>query len=1110
MRCNGHEGRHRNGLAFLAVVFLWSISSILCAQNRNVTLKYTATPIKEVFKSIKDQTGLSVIYHTEDINPEKTVTVTVTDQPVADAMQLILQKAGSSLSYVIQDNYIVLTKGTPSPSTQRPVSGKPQKRSVSGTVTDQSGEPLIGVTVIVEGNATIGNVTDLDGNYTLNNVPSDASLQFSYVGMKTEVVPVSGQTVINVTMASDTELLEEVVVTALGIKRSEKALSYNVQQVKAEELTTVKDANFMNALAGKVARVNINASSVGIGGATRVVMRGPKSINQSNQALYVIDGVPIFNMNKGEINQPGRYGQVSGGEGISDINPDDIESMSVLSGPAAAALYGSNAAQGVIMITTKKGKEGAVKVSITNNSSFISPFIMPQFQTRYMNAPNEVGSWETTQGTSPFGTYDPKGFFNTGTNIQNTVSITAGTPKNQTYFSIGTTNSAGIIPNSKYNRYNFTIRNTTSFSEEKATLDFGFNYIIQDDRNLIGQGEYMNPLLPLYLFPRGENFDAVRVYRIWNPGRGIYEQNWTGSTDMHMQNPYWIAHEIRKESKKQRYMANASLKYQLADWLDFIGRVRIDNATVDFEDKRPATTDELFTYSKYGYYGYSKSDERAFYGDLMMNVNKLLDNFSITGSLGVSMAHEYYDSRGQKGGLKAPANIFMPFAIDYGFATKENAPTFSRWQHRTNSAFASAEVGYKSRYYLTLTGRNDWDSSLSGTKYPSFFYPSVGFSTVLSEVIKMPDFISYLKARGSWASVGSAIPRNLSSSFKYSYDPATQGYVSESYLMPDEFYPERTYSWEAGLTAKFLHGLINFDATLYKSNTTKQTFLRSISPSGGYSSKYIQMGDVENRGVELSLGLDKRFGAFEWGSYLTYSANINKIVKLIEDNPTEEIHKGGFNQIEVILREGGTMGDLYVYNDLERDHEGNLLINEKDMVVKKTLSEPRFVGSVLPKGNVGWRNDFRYKGFNFGFMFAARLGGINVSTTQALLDQYGVSERSAKDRDHGGIDVNLGKIDTQGYYQVVGGENAVWSEYIYSATNVRLQEAYIGYNCPVQLLGNRVVLGLSLTGRNLLMLYNKSPFDPELTASTGTYYQGFDYFMQPSLRNLGFSVKVSF
>ncbi len=1105
MRCNITRGYNRRFFWMIVLIFFAGNQLNASAQKQSVTLRASKTPINEIFKSIKNQTELSVIYNVDDINPERRIDVNADNQAVGEVLNNILQAAGENLTYVIKDNYIVITKNAPNQQPQQPAQ---QKRTITGTVVDESGEPLIGVNVVVEGTGT-GTATDFNGTFTLS-VERDANLTLSYIGYMSQTVNVAGATTLNIVMKEDGELLEEVVVTALGIKRSEKALSYNVQQVKAEELTTVKDANFMNALAGKVAGVNINASSVGIGGATRVVMRGPKSINQSNQALYVIDGVPIFNMNKGEINQAGKYGQVAGGEGISDINPDDIESMSVLSGPAAAALYGSSAAQGVIMITTKKGKEGTVKVSIANNSSFMTPFIMPKFQTRYMNRPNETGSWETTPGVSPYGNYDPRGFFNTGTNIQNTISLTAGTEKNQTYFSVGTTNSTGIIPNSKYNRYNFTIRNTTSFLNDRATLDFGFNYIIQDDRNLIGQGEYMNPLLPLYLFPRGENFDAVRTYKIWNPARGIYEQNWIGSTDMHMQNPYWIAHEITKESKKQRYMANASLKYELTDWLDLVGRVRIDNATIDFEDKRPATTDELFTYSKYGYYGYTKSDERAFYGDVMLNVNKIFDELSINGNLGVSMAQEYYDSRGQKGGLKAPANIFMPYAIDYGFATKENAPTFTQWKHRTNSAFASAELGYKSTYYLTLTGRNDWDSSLAGTKHQSFFYPSVGFSTVISEAVTLPSFISYLKARGSWASVGSPIPRNLSSPFKYTYDPATQGYVSESYLMPDEFFPERTYSWEAGVTARFWNGLLNLDATLYKSNTIKQTFLRPISASGGFSSKYIQMGDVQNKGVEVSLGVDKTFGNLGWSSYLTYSANINKIVKLIEDDPEEEIFKGGFNQIEVILREGGTMGDLYVRNDLERDHEGHILLNEKDMVVKKTLTEPRFVGSVLPKGNLGWRNDFRIKGFNFGFMFAARLGGINVSTTQAVLDQYGVSERSALDRDNGGIDVNLGKIDTQGYYQVVGGENAVWSEYIYSATNVRLQEAYIGYNVPVQLFNNKVNLSLTLTGRNLLMLYNKSPFDPELTASTGTYYQGFDYFMQPSLRNFGFSVKASF
>lgn len=1090
----------------LATLLLWfSFSNNILAQGQKLTLNFNKALVSDVVKEIKTQTGLSVIYNSGDINPNSKISINSTNEPLDEVMKKFLSNTSSDLSYEVKDNYIVVSKKGQDANAKVQAN---KKKTVKGVVVDSNNEPLIGVNVVVEGTTT-GTATDLDGNFSLSVSESDTELLFSYIGYESQLIDIAGKTNIRVVLREDGEMLDELVVTALGIKRSEKALSYNVQEVGGDDITSIKDANFMNALSGKVAGVNINASSAGIGGATRVVMRGPKSINQSNQALYVIDGVPMFNVNKGEVDATGRFGLISGGEGISDINPDDIENVTILSGPAAAALYGSSAAQGVIMITTKQGQEGKTKVTISNNSNFMSPFIMPEFQTRYMNKPNESMSWGTVETSSPYGNYNPKKFFNTGTNIQNTVSLTTGTEKNQTYLSVGTTNANGIIPNSEYNRYNFTAKNTTKFLKDKATLNIGVNYIIHNDHNLIGQGEYMNPLLPLYLFPRGENFEAARMYRTWDPGRGIYVQNWTGPSDMHMQNPYWIVNEINRESKRRRYMANASLKYEIQDWLDLIGRVRIDETAVDFEDKRSATTDELFTRSKYGYYGYHKSDERALYADVLLNIDKNIANFTINGNLGLSIAQEETDQRGQKGGLKAPANVFMPYAIDYAHATSENAPIFTKWKHRTNSIFASAELGYKNAYYLTLTGRNDWDSSLAGTKNSSFFYPSVGGSLILSEALKLPTFISFLKARGSWASVGSPIPRNLSSPYRYTYNPGTQSYVSESYLMPDEFYPERTYSWEAGLTGRFLNGLFNIDATLYKSNTVKQTFKRPISASGGYSAKYIQMGDVQNKGIELSLGVNKNFGDFNWESIVTYSANRNKIKELLED-PNEKIYKGGFNQIEVILKEGGTMGDLYVSVDLERDHEGNILVDGNDMVVKKTLDEPKYVGSVLPKGNIGWRNDFKYKNLNLGFMFSARFGGINVSTTQAIMDQYGVSERTALDRDNGGIEVNLGKIDTQKYYQVVGGANAVWSEYIYSATNIRLQEAYIGYNLPAKWFNDKANVNLMLTGRNLLMIYNKSPFDPELTASTGTYYQGFDYFMQPSLRSLGFALRVSF
>lgn len=526
---------------------------------------------------------------------------------------------------------------------------------VTGTVFDSLKEPIIGATVRVKGGQA-ATVTDIDGNFTLTT-NTGATLVISYLGHKTMEVAVPANGNVSVTLESESKQIEEVVVTALGIRRSEKALSYNVQKVGTDDLTTVKSTNFMNSLNGKVAGININASSAGMGGATRVVMRGPKSISQSNQALYVIDGVPITNTSHGETG--GMYASQPGSEGIADINPEDIESISVLSGPAAAALYGSAAAQGVVMITTKKGKEGKVSVTVSHSTQFANPFIMPEFQNEYINKPGSNTSWGDKQA-SPYGNYEPKNFFNTGTNIQNNVAITAGNEKNQTYLSVGSTNAAGILPNNKYNRYNFTFRNTTSMLNDKLTLDFGLNYILENDRNLTAQGQWFNPLTSVYLFPRGESFDAIRTYELYDSNRGIYVQNWNFGDALKMQNPYWVAHRMVRENNRSRYMLSGSLKYKVTDWLDVTGRLRWDDAAVKQEDKRYASTIDLFAHSKYGYYGHAKVNDRSLYGDLMANINKSFETFSIGANVGGSFSRTKYDNEGHQGGLKAPSNIFTP------------------------------------------------------------------------------------------------------------------------------------------------------------------------------------------------------------------------------------------------------------------------------------------------------------------------------------------------------------------------------------------------------------------------------------------------------------------
>lgn len=975
-------------------------------------------------------------------------------------------------------------------------------KTVGGTVLDENGEPVIGATVTVKGTNLV-TVTDIDGRFELK-VPNGSILSVSYLGYTTAEVPATGEN-LTISLKPDERQLAEVVVTALGIRRSEKALSYNVQQVNSEQLTTVKSANFMNSLAGKVAGVNINASSAGVGGATRVVMRGPKSINQSNQALYVVDGVPINNRNNGETGSI--YSTQPGSEGIADINSEDIESISVLSGPAAAALYGSAAAQGVIMITTKKGSKGRVQVTISNSSQFLSPFKKPEFQNSYANRPGEVRSWGE-KGGSPYGGFEPEDFFNTGTNIQNNVALTVGNDRNQTYLSVGTTNARGIIPDNKYNRYNFTVRNTTKFLDDKLTLDISLSYVNQNDRNLMAQGQYFNPLVPLYLFPRGESFDAIRTFEVWDASRGIYVQNWNFGDALQMQNPYWVAKRMNRINHKHRYMTNASLKYQITPWLDVTGRLRFDRTNTKFEDQRYASTINLFAHSPYGFYKYENVADQALYGDLMANINKTLGDFSIGANIGGSFQRTQYEDEGYQGGLKAPSNLFTPNAIDYAAATNDNRPIYGFNKHYINSLFANAELGWKSMLFLTLTGRNDWDSALAGTKHESFFYPSVGMSAIISQMVQLPEFISYMKVRGSWASVGSAISPNIASRWRYEYNPASQSYSTVTYKFPETFYPERTNSWEAGLTARFFDNALTLDVTFYQSNTRKQTFLRPITVGEGYSKEYVQTGNVRNRGLELSLGYNKTWGDFTWNSSLTYSMNRNKIIDLLED-PNEVISQAGLNGANVILKKGGTMGDVYTYTDFARDSEGNIALDASGNVMRQTLSNPKYCGSVLPKGNIGFSNDFTWKGLNLGFLVTARLGGIVLSQTQALLDYYGVSQATADAREAGGIAVNTGMVSAESYYSVVGGDNPIWSEYIYSGTNVRLQEAHISYNLPRKWLGG-MDLTVGLTANNLFMIYCKAPFDPETTGSTGTFYQGFDYFMQPSLRTLGFNIKLKF
>lgn len=1118
---NNHAFQSSKFLRALLVLFFMTVSVQWTFAQLN--LNVSRTTLGTVIEQIKSQSKYQFFYD-DKLATMAVENVKVKNASIEDALNAILK--GKNISFKVEDNIVYLSEKSAAPQ-EGNQQGK--ERTITGQVSDDMG-PLIGVNVLIKG-TSIGCITDLDGNFTLTTTEANPVVQFSYVGYKPQEIAAKGQNAINVMLETDSQLIEEVVVTALGIKRATKALSYNVQEVKSDEITRVKDANFVNSLNGKVAGVNINASSSGVGGVSKVVMRGTKSIMQSSNALYVIDGVPMYaGTGKGGT----EFDSKGSTEPIADINPEDIESMSVLTGAAAAALYGSDAANGAIVITTKKGKEGRVNITVNSNTEIFNAFVTPDFQNRYGTSGGQIThSWGNLLNSSNSYGYNPTSdYFQTGVTGTESISLSTGTDKNQTYVSAAAVNSKGLIPNNKYARYNFTFRNTTSFLDDKMTLDVGATYVLQKDQNMVNQGTYNNPLVGAYLFPRGNDWEDFKMYERYDASRKLDTQYWpVGDAGMVMQNPYWINYRQLRNNNKDRYMLNASLSYKILDWLSVSGRVRLDNSFNDYTEKYYAGTNTQMTEaSTRGLYTISKTTDKQLYADFLININKSFgENWNLSANIGTSfmdMRSDGLEVRGPiadenfEGETPGLANVFNV----QNLSAKKTKRMQNGWREQTQSVFASAELGYKSTYYLTLTGRNDWPSQLAGpnSTSKSFFYPSVGLSVVLSEL--MPnlnrDYLSFMKLRGSFASVGTAFERYIANP-RYEWNESTGQWSNTTQYPVYNLKPERTESWEVGLTLRFLKNF-NFDMTYYNTTTKNQTFNPQLGVSG-YSALYIQTGAVRNQGIELALGYENTWKDFTWSSNYTFSTNQNKITTLADNaiNPvTNEVisistlNMGGLGSARFLLKEGGSMGDIYSNIDMKRDANGNVYVDQNGNVTTEKIEnsdEWIKLGSVLPKANMAWRNNFSWKNFNAGFMISARLGGVVFSRTQAVLDEFGVSEATAAARDLGYVSVNGGdRVSPESWYSAIGGGDAVAQYYTYSATNIRLQEASIGYTFPRKMFNNVCDLTISLVGRNLWMIYSKAPFDPESVASTDNFYQGVDYFMMPSTRNFGCSVTLKF
>lgn len=1000
-------------------------------------------------------------------------------------------------------------------SSEQALQAKPADKKVTGQVVDENGEAVIGATVTVKGTKTVA-ITDFDGNFAIN-VPERGVLVITYLGYKAKEVRATGAAV-NVALEPDDNALAEVVVTALGIKKEAKSLAYNVQELKSDAIMKVQDANFVNSLNGKVAGVQINASASGIGGSSRVVMRGSKSIENGNGVLYVIDGMPVVNT-QGSLDEGALAYSGSGqtGDATAMLNPDDIESISALTGPSAAALYGSAASNGVILITTKKGAAGKTSITYNGSFQFSKPLMLPKFQNTY--GQSETGSyysWGDKLATPS--SYDPADFFRTGTNFTNSVSLSTGTEKNQTYVSIGATNAGGIIHNNDFDRYNLSVRNTTKMFNDKVTLDLSYMMSSVKENNMINQGQYFNPLVPLYLFPAGADWNAVQYYERYNADRNFATQYWPyGRQNMSMQNPYWITEHNNFTNHKFRNTLSASLKYDILDWLSVTGRVKYDNNDIKNESKYDAGTDLQFA-SKYGHYGYKHYQYRQYFAEAFATVNKYWNDqtWSLTAVVGTN-----YDKRESKwasfdGHLASVADVFSLRNVVSGGATKYDQ---GYEPVKKLAVYGSAQFGYKSMVYLDMTARNDWSSKLAKGE-ESYFYWSAGISGILTEIFPQikNDYLNYLKVRLSYAEVGND-PSEYGLTIP-TYTITAAGVNSSTSMANPDLKAERTKSWEAGIDLVLFKNKLKVNATVYHSRTYNQFFNINLPASSGYTDTWVNGGRVDNKGIELTARFSQPLGPVKWDTYLTWTLNRNEIKELLPywKNPIDgtvysftEIDRGGLSGYKTTLKEGGTLSDIYV-NQLAVDEQGAYYVDPQSHTLRTDAGNYVKAGSAAPKYNLSWGNEFSWKGINLGFQFAYRHGGIVVSQTQAIMDAFGASQASADARDAGGVMINGALFNAKDYYTTVASDSHfIGSQYVYSATNLRLQELSLGYDIPVQKWQNVVKgMNVSFVAHNLWMIYCKAPFDPEVVANTGTYGQGLDYFMQPSLRTMGFSVKLRF
>ena len=994
------------------------------------------------------------------------------------------------------------------------------KKKISGTVYDSKGDVLVGATIKVKGESE-GTVANVNGEFLLLVNP-DATLVVSFLGYESVEVPVSGKTDFKIVLQEDAVMLDDVIVTALGIEKKASSLSYSAMQLKSDELNRVKETNMITALAGKAAGMQVSKNSSGPGASAKVSIRGIRSVVSDNQPLYVIDGVPMLNSTSEQaysaIGGTADAGNRDGGDGISNLNPEDVESITVLKGAPAAALYGSQAANGVILITTKKGSTGAHKISFSTSLTIDKAFSLPEMQNRY-GVSDGVDSWGAQEALPEQDHLND--FFRTGFTSITSLSVSHGNEKLQNYFSYANTTGRGIVDKNRLSKHNLNLRETSVLFNGRLKLDGNVNIMRQVVENKpVPGGFYMNPLVGLYRFPRGEDLSYYRDnFEVYDEDRKLNVQNWHAPSDDFEQNPYWIVNRIQSKDTRARVIASLSARVKVTDWLDIQARGNMDYIGDKLRQKFYASTAPALA-GVNGRYLEMDYQEVLLYGDVMATVKKQWNDFSLDAAIGGSINDKVvnstrYDSK--TASLKYP-NVFTLANILMNSAAVLDQRIDAHRQ--LQSVFATAQLGYKESVFIDVTARNDWASTLAFTKHEKsgFFYPSVGASFIFNKWMALPEWISFGKLRGAYSKVGNDIPLFITNSV--SHVVAGGGIQANDAAPFEEMRPEMTYSVEVGTEWRFLQSRLGINATYYRTNTRNQFFKLPALSGDRFAYRYVNAGNIQNEGWELTLDAAPVMNRdFMWKTTLNFSSNKNKIIELHEKLKEFVYGPTSFSSSYAMkLVEGGSIGDIYG-KAFVRDAEGNIVYetdgDNKGLPRVEGDGNTVKVGNANPVFSMGWSHTLSYKGISLYCLIDWRYGGDILSQTQADMDMYGVSKATADARDAGYVLLEGRRIeDVKRFYKnVVGGRAGVTEYYMYDATNIRLRELSLSYRLPANWIQQMKIfheIQLSFVGRNLFFFYKKAPFDPDLVLSTGNDNQGIDVYGMPTTRSLGFSIKCDF